>query len=129
MSIFRGDASEVYRLADDLTEVGAKAIPAARAGMQAAGKAFEAAWRNDAARLHDTSSHFYPDSIDSELTFDLRGVSVDVGPNATKKQGFLGPILEFGGTYSPAYMTGANALARMEGPAERALSQALDPLF
>ncbi|MBA3781184.1 MAG: hypothetical protein H0X12_04930, partial [Nocardioides sp.] len=80
MSIFRGDASEVYKLATDLSAVGAKSIPALRGGMLAAGKAFETAWRNDAARLHDTHAQFYPDSIDSELVFDIRGVSVDVGP-------------------------------------------------
>lgn len=127
--MIRGDASEVYQLAADLSEVGAKSIPALRGGMAAAGKAYETAWRNDALAIHDNSSRFYPDSIDSELVFGVTSVAVDVGPNADKKQGFLGRILEFGGEKSPAYLTGLRALDRVEPAVERAVTNALDPLF
>lgn len=129
MSLFRGDASEFYELATDMSQVSAKSIPALRVGMEAAGEAFVTAWRNDATQIHDGTSRHYPDSIDSELVFDLGGVSVDVGPNTAKKQGFLGRILEFGGERSPAYLTGLHALDRVEPAVERAVSNALDPLF
>lgn len=127
--MIRADASEVYKLAADLSMVGARSIPALRAGMATAGKAFETAWRNDAIQLHDTHAHFYPDSIDSELVFSLTSVAVEVGPNADKKQGFLGRILEFGGEHSPAYLTGLRALDRAEPAVEKAVTNAMDPLF
>lgn len=129
MSMFSGDASEVYALAAGLTDVGAKAVPALRSGMAQAGEDFARAWKSDAARTHDSHAKFYPDSIDSELAFSIGSVSVDVGPNRGSKQGFLGRILEFGGEHSPAYMTGARALERQEGPVERTVANALDPLF
>lgn len=127
--MIRGDASEIRALANDLSEIGARSIPAARAGMAVAGKAAERAWRNDAARTHDSHAKFYADSIDSELVFSVASAAVEIGPNSAKKQGFLGKILEFGGERSPAYLTGLNAITRSEPAAERALTQAMDPLF
>lgn len=129
MSIFAGDASELYELASDLADVGRKSVPAVRRGMEQAGRDFALSWASDASRTHDNHAKFYGDSIDSELSFSVSSVSVDVGPNRGKKQGFLGRILEFGGEHSPAYMTGARALERQEGRAEQALANALDPLF
>ena len=129
MSMFRGDASEVYALAAGLTDVGRKSVPALRAGMSEAGENLARAWSSDAARTHDSHAKHYADSIDSELVFAVSSVSVDVGPNRAAKQGFLGRILEFGGERSPAYMTGAHALERAEGPTERTVANALDPLF
>lgn len=127
--MFKGDASQILGLASDLTDVGAKSVPALRSGMADAGRRVERSWQNAARRTHDSHAKFYPESIDSELVFDLRGVSVDIGPNNAKKQGFLGRILEFGGEKSPAYMLGAAALASNEGPTERAIDAALYPLF
>lgn len=124
-----GDASDVYRLATDLSNVGRKAVPAMRRGMDQVGKDFARAWQSDASRTHSSHAKFYADSIDSELAFSVSSVAVDVGPNRGKKQGFLGRILEFGGEHSPAYLTGALALERQEGAAERALASAMDPLF
>lgn len=129
MSLFRGDASEIYELAGDITEIGAKAVPAARVAIAEGAKTIEAAWRNDAARLHDSHAKYYADSIDSELVFDLGGISADVGPNSAKKQGFLGKILEFGGERSPAYLTGLGALERSEVPVEKAITRSMDSLF
>ena len=127
--MFKGDASEIYDLATDLSGVVAKTVPALRVGMKSAGQQVENAWRKDAAALHDSHARFYPDSIDSELVFSVSSVAVDVGPNANKKQGFLGPILEFGGSHSPAYMTGAQAVERSSSNVENAVANALDPLF
>lgn len=129
MSIFAGDASEIYKLASDLAAVGPKSVPAVRQGMEKAGRDFAFAWASDAARTHDSHAKYYSGSIDFELIPSVSSVAVDVGPNRGRKQGFLGRILEFGGERSPAYMTGAKALERQEGPAERAIANALDPLF
>ena len=127
--MFKGDASEIRQLADDLTRVGKKTDPAARAGLIEGGELVAAAWRNDAARLHDSHAKHYPDSIDSEAVFSLGSIAVDIGPNADKKQGFLGRILENGGERSPAYLTGLNALTRSEAAVERAIANKMDPLF
>lgn len=81
MSLFRGDASEVYRLAGDMTAVGPKAVPALRTTLAAAGDAFAQEWASNARETSGAHGVHYPDSIDSELVFNLTGVSVDVGPN------------------------------------------------
>lgn len=121
MSLFRGDASEIYELAGDMSQAGAKAVPALRETMAQAGSAFADQWRDNSRQNFSDDGHakHYPDSIDSDLVFDLGGVSVDVGPNRAKKQGFLGHILEFGGERSPAYMDGLRALDAMEPRVER----------
>ena len=129
MPVFRGDASEVYALANDLSQVGAKSVPAVRSGMTAAGKVVTNAWRNNAIRTSGEHGRYYPDSIDSELVFDLGGVSVDIGPNEGKKQGKLGKPLEFGGRRSPAHLDGFKAVEANHATVERALDQALYPLF
>jgi len=123
------DVSEIFQLADDLGDVPARAVPALRAGMTQAGKEFERTWQNAARRTHDNHARFYPESIDSELLPGFGTVGVEVGPNAAKKQGFLGRILEFGGERSPAYLLGATALGAAEGPTERAIDRAMNPLF
>lgn len=129
MSIFRGDASEIYKLAADLSGVGAKSVPALRGGMSQAGKVVERAWRNNAIQTSGEHGKHYPDSIDSELVFNLTGVSVDVGPNAAKKQGSMGKGFEFGSVNQPPHLDGARALSDNEAAVERVIANTLDPLF
>lgn len=129
MSILRGDASEIYKLAADLSGVGAKSIPALRAGMAEAGKTVERAWRNNAIQTSGEHGKHYPDSIDSELVFNLSGVSVDIGPNAAKKQGSMGAGFEFGSMNQPPHLDGARALSDNEAQVERVIANTLDPLF
>lgn len=129
MSLFRGDASDFYALAQDLSSVGAKAVPALRGGMAQAGKTIERAWRNNAVATSGVHGKHYPDSIDSELVFDLGGVSVDVGPNAAKPQGSMGKGFEFGSRNQPPHLDGAKALAANEAAVEKVVAQALDSLF
>lgn len=129
MSIFRGDASEIYALAADLTEVGAKSVPTLRGGMAEAGEMVERAWRNNAVQTSGEHGRHYPDSIDSELVFSLTGVSVDIGPNSAMKQGSMGKGFEFGSVNQPPHLDGARALADNEHQVERLVAQALDPLF
>lgn len=129
MSLFRGDASDFYALAADLSGVGAKAVPALRGGMALAGKTVERAWRNNAVATSGEHGKHYPDSIDSELVFDLGGVSVDVGPNASKPQGSMGKGFEFGSVNQPPHLDGAKALAANEAAVEKVVAQALESLF
>lgn len=131
MTLIRGDASEVYKLAADLAQVGPKSVPVMRAGMQAAGEVVAKAWRNNVLRDSDgnTAIPHYPESIDAELSFSVRSVDVEVGPNKDKRQGKLGHIIEFGSETSPPHLHGLRAVTDNEARIERALGQALDPLF
>lgn len=129
MSFFRGDASEVYKLAGDLSQVGPKTVPAAREVMAAAGVAFAREWAANARETSGTHGKYYPDSIDSELAFDVTGVSVDAGPNSAKKQGSMGRGFEFGSENQPPHLDGLRALDGMQVRAERMLDAAVGHLF
>lgn len=107
---FRGDASEIYKLAADMTAVTAKSIPVLRKVMDEAGSAFADDWRANAVATSGVHGKHYPNSIDSELVFDLTGVSVDTGPNSAKKQGRMGRGFEFGSENQPPHLDGLRAL-------------------
>lgn len=110
MSIFRGDASEIYSLGTDLTRVSARMVPALRSAMSEAGSAFANTWSENARATSGVHGKWYPDSIDSELVFNGGGVSVDVGPNAAKKQGSMGKGFEFGSVNQPPHLDGLRAM-------------------
>lgn len=129
MSLFRGDASEFYALAGDMSQVGAKAVPALRETMGQAGEALADEWRENARETSGAHGIHYPESIDSELVFDLGGVSVDVGPNAAKKQGSMGKGFEFGSQNQPPHLDGLRALDGFQGRAERMVDAAMGHLF
>lgn len=129
MSFFRGDASEVYELAADLSQVGARAVPALRGVMDDAGRAFADEWRRNAVETSGEHGKHYPDSIDSELVFDMGGVSVDVGPNSAKKQGRMGKGFEFGSRNQPPHLDGLRALDGFQVRAERMVDSAMGHLF
>lgn len=120
MNFFIGDASEIYALAGDLAEVGAKAVPAVRAGMQSAGEMFAETWASNARATSGEHGVHYPASITAELVFDLGGVSVDVGPESGRPQG--GMSFEFGSQNQPPHLDGLRAL----GPADTKLTRLSD---
>lgn len=129
MSIFRGDASEIYRLAGDLTAVTAKMVPALRTTMAAAGEAFSNDWRDNARETSGQHGVHYPDSIDSELVFNAGGVSVDVGPNSAKKQGSMGRGFEFGSINQPPHLDGLRALDGAQQRVERMVDATIGHLL
>jgi hypothetical protein len=129
MSLFSGDASEVYKLAGDLSRIGARTVPALRGVMAAGGTALENDWRDNARATSGDHGKYYPDSIDSELVFDLGGVSVDVGPNSAKKQGGMGKGFEFGSENQPPHLDGVRALSGIEPRAEAMIDAAVGHLF
>jgi hypothetical protein len=129
VSVFRGDASEVYKLAADLSAVGAKTVPAVRGVMAEVGEAFAREWSANAVETSGEHGKHYPASIDSELAFDLRGVSVDVGPNRDKPQGSMGRGFEFGSVNQPPHLDGLRALDGMQMRAERAMDTTVGFLF
>lgn len=125
MSIFRGDASEIYALAADLSAVPAKVVPALRGSMTEVGSAFAAEWRRNAEETSGTHGKHYPKSIDSGLVFDLTGVSVDVGPNNAKRQGRMGKGFEFGSQNQPPHLDGLRALDGHQKRAERVIDSTI----
>ena len=129
MSIFRGDASEVYKLAGDLSQVGAKMVRTLRSTMAEAGEAFADEWRANAVETSGEHGKHYPDSIDSELVFNAGGVSVDVGPNSAKKQGRMGRGFEFGSVNQPPHLDGLRALDGFQQRAERMVDATIGHLI
>lgn len=125
MSIFRGDASEIFTLAADFAEVPARLTPALRAPMLETGNAFADEWRRNAEETSGEHGKHYPKSIDAELVFDLSGISVDVGPNNAKKQGRMGRGFEFGSQNQPPHLDGLRALDGMQKRAERVIDSAV----
>lgn len=129
MTFLRGDASEIYRLAGDMSPVGPRSIPALRATMAAAGEAFAQEWSSNARQTSGQHGKHYPDSIDSELAFNLTGVSVDVGPNSAKKQGSMGRGFEFGSQNQPPHLDGLRALDVMGDRVERMVDATIGHLL
>lgn len=129
MALFIGDASEIYQLAGDLSQVGLRAVPALRSAMGGAGEAFANEWRSNARATSGTHGKYYPDSIDSELVFDVGGVSVDVGPNSSKKQGGMGKGFEFGSENQPPHLDGVKAMSAMESRVEAIIDATVGHLF
>jgi hypothetical protein len=124
-----GDASEVYRLAADLSQVGARSVPAMRGVMAEVGDAFAKEWQANARETSGEHGRHYPDSIDSELVFDITGISVDAGPNSGKPQGSMGKGFEFGSRNQPPHLDGLRALDGAQLRAERMVDSAIGHLF
>lgn len=129
MSLFRGDASDFYALAGDMSQVSAQAIPVLRETMAQAGEALAREWSANARETSGEHGKHYPNSIDSELVFNLGGVSVDVGPNAAKPQGSMGKGFEFGSQNQPPHLDGLRALDGYQIRAERMVDAAIGALF
>jgi hypothetical protein len=127
--VIRGDASEVYRLASDLSQVGFKTIPAVRESMLAVGEAFAAEWRDNARETSGEHGKHYPDSISAELVFSVRSVTVEAGPDTSKKQGKMGRGFEFGSQNQPPHLDGVRALDVMQDRAERILDATIGHIF
>jgi hypothetical protein len=127
--MFRGDASEVFKMAADLASIGAKSVPAMRGVMAGVGESFAAEWASNARETSGEHGIHYPDSITAELVFDVGGISVDVGPDKSKKQGSMGRGFEFGSRNQPPHLDGLRALDGLQVRAERMVESAVGFLF
>lgn len=127
--MIRGDASEVYALATDLTAVGAEAVPALRATLAEAGDALADEWRANAAETSGAHGKHYPASIDSELVFGVSAIAVEAGPNSAMPQGVMGRGFEFGSANQPPHLDGLRALDGFQGRAERMIDATIGHLL
>lgn len=129
MSIFNGDASEIFKLASDLSQVGGKTVPAMRGVMEEAGRALADDWRANAVETSGTHGIHYPQSIDHELSLSVRSIGVEVGPNSAKKQGGMGMGFEFGSVNQPPHLDGLRALDGIQKRVERMFDSSIGHLF
>jgi len=129
MSLFSGDASEVYKLAADLSGVGAKATLALRPVMAQAGEAFAQEWQSNATATSGEHGKHYPASVTSELVFDAGGISVDTGPDSSMPQGGMGKGFEFGSVNQPPHLDGTKAMTAMEPRVETIIDAAIGHLL
>lgn len=129
MSFFIGDASEIFKLSTDLSRASAATSLAMRGVMAEAGQAFAKEWQSNARETSGDHGKWYPDSITSELAFDVSGISVDTGPDSTKKQGSMGKGFEFGSENQPPHLDGLRALDGMQARAERTMDAAVAHLL
>lgn len=127
--MIRGDATQVYRLSADLSQIGFKTVPALRVSMLAVGEAFAEEWRRNAEETSGEHGKHYPDSIDAELVFGVTSVAVEAGPNTAKKQGGMGRGFEFGSENQPPHLDGLRALDGIQVRAERVIDATIGHLF
>ena len=127
--MIRGEASQVYRMAGDLNQIGFRTVPALRSAMAGVGEAFAKEWADNARETSGEHGKHYPNSIDSELVFSVRSVDVEVGPNRSKKQGSMGRGFEFGSQNQPPHLDGLRALDGMQARAERIIDATMGHVF
>lgn len=122
-----GDASQVYKLANDLSMVGAKAVVPMRAAMVQAGEIVRDNWRDIARTTAGEHGVHYPNSIEATPTIGFSTIGVDIGPNAGMKQG--GMSFEFGSRNQPPHLDGLHAVEFTAGRVERLIDTATTYLF
>jgi hypothetical protein len=123
----RGDASDLYRVAADLSEVGAKAIGPMREVMLAAGEVFKTTWQANARATSGAHGVHYPDSIEAKMAFGVSTIAVDVGPNAGMPQG--GMSFEHGSRNQPPHLDGLKAMDAVSPQVEALFTAATASLF
>jgi hypothetical protein len=84
------DTSDVRRLAVELGQVPARAVPALGVLVERAAKGIQ-----DDLRRH-ARGHARFRSFPSSITYDIRGLAAEIGPDKSRRQGALGNLLYFG---------------------------------
>lgn len=84
------DSAELRRLAFDLGNNTAETVLGARKIVEVAAAKIKKGMRDDASGIQHAPA--FPASI----TYDLRGLSAEIGPDKDRRQGALGNILYFG---------------------------------
>ena len=127
MSIWNGDASDFYRLSNDLSQVGAKAVPTIRGVMDEAGKAVRDEWRDNATVTAGEHGKHYPKSITHRPLLGASTIGAEIYPDPNKKQG--GMSFEFGSRKQPPHLDGLRAMETVAPRLDRMMDSALGFLF
>ena len=119
------DTSDLGRLAADLGHAGVSAVKAVRPVVEKGALNVKNEWRDNARATAGAHAKRYPDSI----SYTIRGLSAEVGPDKDKPQGALGNLLEYGSAKNPPHWDGQRA-ADAEAPRfEKAVLDAVDGLL
>lgn len=103
------DSRELYALSEDLGNVPAKSIRPVIEVMREGANELRDKWRANAKATSGDHAYLYPSSIHATTSLFAHGVEAEIGPVLSMKQGFLGPVLEFGGVHSPPHLDGQRA--------------------
>lgn len=128
-SIWNADASEVYSLAGDLSQVGARTVPALRGVMRDLGDALAKEWRENAIETSGEHGKHYPNSITSRLALGLSRIEVEAYADPAKRQGSMARGFEFGSRNQPPHLDGLRALTSVAPRADRVIASAMGFLF
>lgn len=117
------DAHELFDLAGVLGASGDVALEDAKAIVRHGAQNIKTDWRRAARGIAHAPR--YPASIGYDITVAKREVEAEIGPaDGPRNQGFLGPILEFGGAHNAPRNDGGHALDREEPKFIQALEEA-----
>lgn len=110
------DASEVDRLAAELTGVSWKMVPAIRAVVE------RGAFNVKREMVKDATGHSHAPAFPRSITYDIRGLSAEIGPDKNKRQGALANILYFGTSKNAPVINLTAAIEREAPRFEQALA-------
>lgn len=102
------DVSDVGRLAADLGKVGPRVVPLARAVVE------KGALNVKDGMARDATGIGHAPAFPSSITYDVRGLSAEIGPDKNRRQGALGNILAFGTSKNAPVWNHTAALRREE---------------
>lgn len=122
------DDRELTALAVDLGDISVESTARVRGVFREAAHELKNRWRDNAKASSGSHARLYPFSI----TWDekLSGLDYEVGPvDGKNNQGFLGPVLEFGGAKSPAHLDGQRAADAVVPYLERRIALAAEDVF
>lgn len=128
-SIWNGDPSEVYALAEDLSQVGARTVPALRSAFDHLGGVLAERWSANAVETSGDHGKHYPRSITSRPTLGMSRVGAEAYADPAKRQGGMARGFEFGSRNQPPHLDGLRALRSMEGEVESVVAAVLDGTF
>lgn len=120
------DASEVFKLAADLTQAGVVASAGVGPVVSKGALNIKQDWRKAWSGIR------HAPRLPQSITYDLdavsgRGVEAEIGPETEVGQGFLGAVIHFGGVHNAPRPAGFEALAREEPRFVAALTALIEP--
>lgn len=100
---------ELRALAVALGNVPRIGLQAAVAETEAVGEELRSDWVSNATATAGEHGKHYPSSITAELQFGINTITVEVGPDSSKRQGGMGPGFEYGSVNQPPHLDGNKA--------------------
>lgn len=106
------DASEVFKLAADLTRAGVVVAAGVKPVVAKGALNIKRDWQKGWSGIRHAPR--LPQSISYETIAGIGGVEAEIGPATEVGQGFLGAVIHFGGANNAPRPTGVEALGREE---------------